>query len=198
MLHRRINIVFLSVILAAGLVASTRSVHAQAVDITREGSFVTLTYTRAPQTAVTVEQTSDFLYWMPADASESVISQDGLNQMMTSTVPINGIKRLFLRLRIDNSWKASLAWNASPGPGIAGYCLHYGTVRGNYTRHLVVGNVTRATVSVPASAKTYYFAVTAYNGIGLESLFSKSVTVSMSSLSTTTTTTTTAAARKHR
>ncbi|MEY2486211.1 MAG: hypothetical protein QOH39_1859 [Verrucomicrobiota bacterium] len=194
MLHRRINLGLISVILAAGPVAS-RSLHAQAVDIARDGSFVTLTYTKAPQNAVTVEQTSDFLYWIPADASESVIAQDGLNQIMTSAVPINGIKRLFLRVRIDNSWKASLAWNASPGPGIAGYCLHYGTVRGNYTRHLVVGNVTRATVSVPASAKTYYFAVTAYNGIGLESLPSKSVAVSMSSASTTTTTT---AARKRR
>jgi hypothetical protein len=192
MLHRRINLGLISVILAAGPVAS-RSLHAQAVDIARDGSFVTLTYTKAPQNAVTVEQTSDFLYWIPADASESVIAQDGLNQIMTSAVPINGIKRLFLRVRIDNSWKASLAWNASPGPGIAGYCLHYGTVRGNYTRHLVVGNVTRATVSVPANAKTYYFVVTAYNGIGLESLPSKVVAVSMSSLSSTTT-----AARKRR
>ena len=187
MLHRRINIVFLSVILTTGLVASTRSVHAQGVDIAREGAFITLTYTKAPQNAVTVEQTPDLLYWMPADASESVIGQDGLNQIITSSVPLNGMKRFFLRLRIDNSWKASLAWTASPGPGVAGYCLHYGTVRGNYTRHLVVGNVTRASVSVPASAKTYYFVVTAYNGIGLESLPCKPLAVSMSTRSSTTT-----------
>src|ERR1700751_3673987 len=67
----------------------------------------------------------------------------------------------------------SLAWDAESG--VAGYRLHYGTASGTYTQTVDVGDTTTATVSRLAPGSTYYFAVTAYNAAGLESLPSNQV-----------------------
>ncbi len=68
----------------------------------------------------------------------------------------------------------SLSWNAptanvdgTPLTDLAGYKLHYGTTSGVYTFSLVLGNVTNYAFALPAG--TYYFALSAYDTLGLES-----------------------------
>jgi len=70
---------------------------------------------------------------------------------------------------------ATLAWDPSISPGVSGYRLYYGTSSGNHQNILNVGNTTKATVTGLTPGQTYYFVVTAYNSVGLESLPSNQV-----------------------
>ncbi len=63
----------------------------------------------------------------------------------------------------------TLAWNPSPSSGITGYRLHYGFSSGSYQVVIDVGNTTIATVQNLTAGQTYYFVVTAYNSLGLQS-----------------------------
>ena len=65
----------------------------------------------------------------------------------------------------------TLAWDASPEPGVTGYIVYYGTSSGTYTQQLDAGNTTSASVPDPnpASGSTWYFVVTAYTSDGVES-----------------------------
>ena len=64
----------------------------------------------------------------------------------------------------------SLAWDASPSPGIASYIVRYGTASGVYSVATNVGNKTAATVAGLQQGQTYYLAVTAQDAAGIESL----------------------------
>src|ERR1017187_4257925 len=72
----------------------------------------------------------------------------------------------------------SLAWDPSPDPTVTGYNVHYGGASGNYTNITPVGNVTNTTISGLTAGVTYYFAVTATDGSGDESVFSNEVSYS--------------------
>ena len=65
-----------------------------------------------------------------------------------------------------------LVWDPSPDPLVTGYRLYYGTSSGNYTYVIDAGNRMDCTVTGLAAGTTYYFAATAYTGIGDESTFS--------------------------
>lgn len=67
----------------------------------------------------------------------------------------------------------SLAWDPNPENNIAGYNVYYGRVSGGYTRLETVAD-TSADIGVRGT-RTVYFAVTAFNTYGLESLFSEEV-----------------------
>jgi hypothetical protein len=69
----------------------------------------------------------------------------------------------------------TLAWNANPEPNIAGYRLYYGTASQTYTQTIDVGNSTTVTVSSLLQGTVYFFATTAYNTLGVESMFSNEV-----------------------
>jgi len=69
----------------------------------------------------------------------------------------------------------SLMWDANPEPDVAGYHLHYGTAPGSYTEVMDVGNSTTATVSNLPGGSIYFFAATAYNAAGVESVPSNEV-----------------------
>jgi hypothetical protein len=70
----------------------------------------------------------------------------------------------------------NLAWNANTESDLAGYKVHVGTASGVYTLlNLNVGNVTSFTVTGLAPGDVYYFAVTAYDTTGFESLVSNEV-----------------------
>lgn len=73
-----------------------------------------------------------------------------------------------------NGAQVTLAWNANPQQDqVAGYKIYIGTASGNYNvRTNDVGNVTQYTITNLTSGQSYFFAVTAYNGAGLESNFS--------------------------
>ena len=63
-----------------------------------------------------------------------------------------------------------LSWVPNRETDIAGYRLHYGTVSGSYTQQMDVGrSTTSATVGNLTGGERYYFALTAYNKVGLES-----------------------------
>jgi hypothetical protein len=63
---------------------------------------------------------------------------------------------------------------------LVGYKIHYGTVSQIYSQTVSVSNPGIATYVVQnLPAGTYYFAVTAYNSTGLESLLSDEVSATL-------------------
>src|SRR5688572_16148030 len=66
----------------------------------------------------------------------------------------------------------TVQWDPSPDPNVVGYNFYYGAASRNYTNIIDVGNTTTATVSNLVEGTTYYFAATAYNVLGIESVFS--------------------------
>lgn len=73
------------------------------------------------------------------------------------------------------SYSLTFAWNPSTSPDVAGYIFYYGAVSGDYTNSIVLGNVTNVTASGFSPGVTYYFAMTAYDGSGVESAFSQEI-----------------------
>ncbi|HWR73107.1 MAG TPA: fibronectin type III domain-containing protein, partial [Nitrospirota bacterium] len=74
---------------------------------------------------------------------------------------------------------ATLAWDppttnvdGTPLVDLAGYKIYYGTVSGNYTNTVDIGNRTTHQIANLTDSITYYFAVTAYNIYGSESGYS--------------------------
>ncbi len=63
----------------------------------------------------------------------------------------------------------TLAWNADSDPAATGYTIYWGTVSGNYVDSEDTGTNTTVTITNLTAGTTYYFAVTAYDGVGDES-----------------------------
>jgi hypothetical protein len=63
----------------------------------------------------------------------------------------------------------SLAWGPSVDPSVVGYNIYDGVASQTYTNKISAGNVTSVTISNLVEGTTYYFVVTAYNAVGLES-----------------------------
>lgn len=70
---------------------------------------------------------------------------------------------------------ATLAWDYENDPSVQAYNLYYGPVAGAYTNFVSAGSMNQTTVSNLSAGETYYFAVTAVNSAGLESVFSSPV-----------------------
>ncbi|MGZ4960917.1 MAG: fibronectin type III domain-containing protein [Limisphaerales bacterium] len=70
---------------------------------------------------------------------------------------------------------ASLAWDASPDPTAIGYNLYYGPATGTYTNRINVGGSKTALVTGLVPGSTTFFAATAYDNAGQESLPSNEV-----------------------
>ena len=68
--------------------------------------------------------------------------------------------------------KATLAWNLSPDPNVIGLRIYYGPAHGVYTNMISVGVVTNVVISGLVEGANYFFAATAYDAIGLESVLS--------------------------
>lgn len=69
---------------------------------------------------------------------------------------------------------ATLAWDASPSAGVAGYRVYYGTASGNYTSNVEAGKFLMTnTIPGMANGMTHHFAVKAYNASGLECLLER-------------------------
>lgn len=76
---------------------------------------------------------------------------------------------------VASSASLRVTWEASTEPDLAGYRLYYGTSSHDYLWLLDVGKVTSVTVPDLARGMRYYFAVSAYDSSGNESLFSAEV-----------------------
>lgn len=74
-----------------------------------------------------------------------------------------------LPFRSSAAQQVTLVWQASAGADIAGYNVYYGVASGQYTAKITVTNGTTATISGLLEGVTYYFVVTAFNSLGLES-----------------------------
>lgn len=79
---------------------------------------------------------------------------------------------LFFQLPVHAGQSVSLSWDATGDPNVAGYKIYYGVASRDYTSSVNEGNVTTATISMPAPATTYYFAATTYDIYGNESDYS--------------------------
>ncbi len=69
----------------------------------------------------------------------------------------------------------TLAWDASPDPGIAGYNIYYGPASRAYTNTVSAGAALTCTVSNLVNGASYFFAATSVSTNGLESDFSAEV-----------------------
>ena len=69
----------------------------------------------------------------------------------------------------------AVAWNPSPDAAVIGYRVYQGGASGVYTNSSDVGDVTNATISNLTPGVTYFTAVTAYDGTGLESFYSTEI-----------------------
>ena len=74
---------------------------------------------------------------------------------------------------------ASLTWNAVTSQNLAGYKVYFGKASGVYGTPIDVGKVTSYVVGNLTTGTTYYFAVTSYNGSGVESTPSNEVSKSI-------------------
>ena len=68
-----------------------------------------------------------------------------------------------------------LAWDPVTNPALFGYMVYWGPSATSMTNRINVGNVTSYTVPNLTDGTSYYFAVTAYNGLGTESAKSNTV-----------------------
>lgn len=67
---------------------------------------------------------------------------------------------------------ASLSWDASPDVTVTGYNIYYGGASGVYTNTVSVGNQLSAVISGLDEGGTYYFVLTAFDALGVESIYS--------------------------
>ncbi len=71
----------------------------------------------------------------------------------------------------------TLGWTAGVGTNVAGYYVYTGTASRSYQAKLDTGTNLTATISNLVASQTYYFAATAYDALGNESLPSAEVSV---------------------
>ena len=63
-----------------------------------------------------------------------------------------------------------LVWDSDPAPNVVGYNLYYGAASRHYTNLIPAGPANSVTISGLSQGSTYYFAVTAHDALGLESV----------------------------
>ena len=89
-----------------------------------------------------------------------------------------GLKALVLGFALwfslSSANAATLQWDRNPEANVIGYRVYVGRVSRGYDSVLDIGNLTSAEVPTPFG--TTFYAVTAYDGTGLESGFSAEVT----------------------
>jgi len=74
------------------------------------------------------------------------------------------------------AFDVNLAWNANEEPDITGYRLYWGTASRTYSEWIDLGKVMSVTLTNLPNHRLF-FAVTAWNGAGLESGYSNEVWV---------------------
>ena len=76
----------------------------------------------------------------------------------------------------------TLTWAANREPDLAGYKIYVGTASGTYSfsgSPFLTGTVTSYTISNLPKGETYYFAISAYDSAGNESVLSAEVSRSL-------------------
>lgn len=70
---------------------------------------------------------------------------------------------------VAHAQSVTLAWDPNPEADLSGYVVAYGTASGQLTKTVSVGKATQTTIDGLTVGKTYFFAVRAYNTLGLAS-----------------------------
>ena len=86
---------------------------------------------------------------------------------------------------ISYAAQVTLEWDANSEPNISGYNVYYGKTSRDYDVTLDVENWTNVTIADLEESEAYYFAVTAYNTDGSESVYSSEACINCTSPSTT-------------
>src|SRR5437764_565295 len=106
--------------------------------------------------------------------SYTVAARDAAGNTSPNSTSVN-----VATLSAPPSNSADLAWDAVTGPNLSGYRVYFGTAPGPYLQPLgqgiSVGNVKTYTLTGLASGSQYYFAVTAFDTVGVESPYSNEV-----------------------
>ena len=98
-----------------------------------------------------------------------------------SNIIISLVLCFFLSPANSLAGQANLAWDPPDiSTDVTGYMIHYGTASGAYSQGIDVGNTTSYAVSNLMAGQTYYFAVTAYDAVGYQSVYSDEVSLMMS------------------
>ena len=77
--------------------------------------------------------------------------------------------------------QVALTWDADTDPLVTGYYVYYGTTSHSYPSKIDAGNATSGVVPSLAVGQTYFFAVTAYNALKVESPYSNEVSAAIPS-----------------
>jgi len=110
-----------------------------------------------------------------------------LKECMKSSPPCSALRRFGLSLWLaltllllagPAAHAIVLAWDPNEEPDVTGYRVHYGTASGQYSEIIDVGNATSAPIEDLLPGTTYFFAVTAYNSLNVESLPSDEIAYS--------------------
>ncbi len=152
--------------------------------------------------AVTSSIASSSVSSVPALSTASVPA--AVSSQMTSLAPVSSpassvaslappITTVFSKLQVQSlrvtteGSSVFLAWNPLPSGELAGYNLYYGSISGRYLQRRSVDNVSQTvTIRALPVGQTYYFAVRAVNGQGIESDFSQEVAVTVGNPATST------------
>ena len=101
-----------------------------------------------------------------------------IKRLFSHIVIISFVLCFFLSPTNSSAGQVNLAWDPPDiSTDVTGYMIHYGTASGSYSQGIDVGNTTSYTVSNLIDGQTYYFAVTAYNAVGYESVYSNEVSI---------------------
>ena len=84
----------------------------------------------------------------------------------TNTIPVTLMVSPSTTTPLSSTSSATLTWNPVTGTTVSGYKVYIGEAPRLYTRTLNVGTATSSTVTSLTRGRTYYFAVTAFNGAG--------------------------------
>ena len=77
---------------------------------------------------------------------------------------------LFQTSSANASQSLTLAWSPSPDPSVVGYNIYYGLSSNAFDNKVSVTGAYSVTINGLVEGFTYFFAATAYNAAGLESL----------------------------
>lgn len=112
---------------------------------------------------------------MSADTSPAETCSSGSFEAISSNYVDGKANVSIANFAGTNNCALTLAWDPSVDPSVSGYNIYYGAGVGGMTNKVNVGNTTNAVIGNLTGGVNYCFAATAYNVLGIESVFSDSV-----------------------
>ena len=141
--------------------------------VVNEGVTITLNPTATDSDGDTL--TFNYSGWMTSSAYTTTDQDAGVHTVTVTVSDGELTDSQDVTITVLNTNSNILAWDPNAEVGLAGYKVHYGISSENYNTTIDVGNQTTYNISELVSSGTYYFAVTAYDISGNESVYSNEV-----------------------